>query len=733
MTDLVCAPLVRIAPALLLAALLGSCGYHHDDHAPGLYSVGGAVSGLRQGDSVLLKNGKDFMSMSANGRFDFGSKLQAGAAYDVEVESPTGYACKVEHGSGLIGAVDVASVAVQCTPFVLAGKPAAIQAPAGVAVDEAGNTYVLDSGNQVVLKISAQGVVSTLAGSPGQAGYRDGTGAQARFHFSASAGIAIDEQGNLGILDDCNGVIRKLTPDGQVTTLAGTPTNYCGYNRVSGFGAPADGVGKAARFGRLASIASDRAGGFYVADWNWSAAVRHISPSGVVVSSEWPVEHLETDPLMIVSVTVDHKGRVYMGDIDGRIWKFNGMERPGFVAGRRFTIPPSGEPTDGQGSAAGFFEIASMAVDGNDNLIVGDGTRVRKVSPAGVVSTIAGAYPNPGTGDGTGTNAQFGRIGAIASDSRGNLAVVERERTTVRQVDPAGVVSTMPQTTSRGYMDGIWSVARLNSELQPAVDGDGNLYVPDPLQGVIRKISADGTASLHAGTPGVYGLEDGPLAAATFGRPLAVAAGPGGSLYVLDGVLLRRIANGTVSTVATLDQHTYSWGLAVDKDANVAISGSLSGGVYLVSPSGQVAVAVNSDRIQELLHHPATPPDFVPQGVAFDRAGNLYISDTGTAAIYKQDKSGKLAVFAGMPMSEGDQDGPLGTAKFGYYGAGEMTIDASGNLYLSGQGRLRKISPAGVVSTPDLPWGNPYLYGLVWGNGKLYGMTKYAALQVPTP
>lgn len=733
MTDHVCMPLVRLAPALVLATMLASCGSHNEEgRAPDAYAVGGTVSGLRQGDSVLLKNGADSVKVAANGHFDFAGKLQAGAAYEVTAESPSGYACKVANSAGKIAAADVANVAVQCLPFLLTGKPASIQAPAGVAVDEAGNTYVLDYWNQVVLKISAEGVVSTLAGAPGQAGYRDGAGADARFHFSGSSGIAFDGQGNLGILDGCNGVIRKLTPDGKVTTLAGTPTNHCRNYRGSDDVAPADGVGKAARFGWMSGIASDRAGGFYVADFDWGPGLRHVSQYGVVASSRWPVQNMETDPQIIRSVAVDHKGNVYASDSDGRIWRCNDTARPDFFAGRRFNFRPGVEPADGQGSVAEFVEIAAMAVDGNDNLIVGDGARVRKVSPAGVVSTVAGSFLKPGTGDGTGANAQFGRIAAIGTDSRGNLAVIESERTTLRQVSPSGVVSTMPLTTSRGYADGIWSAARLNSERQPAVDAEGSLYVADPLQGVIRKITAEGTVSLYAGTPGLHGNADGALIAATFNQPKAVAAGPGGSLLVLDGVRLRRIANGAVSTVAKLANGSYTLGLAVDKDGNAAISGSVGGIVYLVTPSGQVSELVDHVRVESLLNHPATPPDFLPQGVAFDSAGNLYISDTGSVAIYKLDKSGKLTVFAGTPMSEGDQDGPPGTATFGYYGVDEMTIDTSGNLYLSGQGRLRKITPAGVVSTPDLPWGNPYLYGLVWGNGKLYGMTKYAALQVPT-
>jgi hypothetical protein len=288
----------------------------------------------------------------------------------------------------------------------------------------------------------------------------------------------------------------------------------------------------------------------------------------------------------------------------------------------------------------------------------------------------------------------------------------------------------MELTKAGGYRDGAWSEARFNALWAPALGADGNLYLTDEVQHVVRKIAPDGMVSLYAGTPGLGGSADGVLGAARFDRPGAIATGPDGSLYLIDGPWLRRIVNGTVSTIANVQGENYASGLAIDLDGNVAVSNPFDG-VYIVTPSGTVSRVIDKQAVQPLLGEPGAAPFFVPQGLAFDRDGNLYVSDSGSTAIYKLDKGGKLTVFAGTPLVEGDQDGPPGTATFGYYGFDSLTIDGAGNLYLGGQGRMRKISPAGVVTTPDMAWGNPYLYGLAWGKGKLYGMTAYAILQLP--
>ncbi|GAB3435445.1 hypothetical protein GCM10027320_20220 [Massilia solisilvae] len=695
--------------------------------------MGGTVSGMRTGDAVVLQNGADTISVPANGRFTFPTVLNNGASYDVRVQTPPGYSCRVANNAGTIDGADVTKVGVDCFPFVLAGKPAMIQQAGGGAVDGAGNAYVLDIENHVVLKLDASGKATVLAGSPGLAGYRDGKGGEARFHFSGRSMLALDSSGNLGIADSCNAVIRKMTPDGVVTTLSGVPTNLCkNYQKIGEMPQVADGDAKTARFGQIFALASDRAGGFYVADFDWIVGVRHVMPNGRVVSVRWPITDSQTDTQYLTSLVVDSKGAIWFGDDKRRVWKFVPGGKPTYIAGKWHNSLPGVDLADGQGSDADFNAIDAMTVDAADNIYVGDSGSVRKVTPAGYVSTVAGSYLHMGSVDGVGKSAQLGSVKGISTDGNGTFMFTEWGSTTLRKMSADGSVSTIEATLSRGYVDGVGDRARLNSSAQPAVDSAGNVYLTDPVQNVVRKMTPDGTVSLFAGMPGVRGALDGPLASATFDRPSAIAAGPGDVLYLLDGFSsrrLRRIVNGVVSTVVPQIGYAYMFDLAIDRDGNVAVSGEA---VWGITPSGEVSLLADYSMLAKLLG-PDEARMFTPQGIAYDAAGNLYISDTGTAAIYKLSKAGEASIFAGTPTVEGDEDGPVGKATFGYYGVDQMTIDDKGNLYLSGQGKLRKISPSGVASTLDLAWGNPNIHGLVWRNGKLYGMTRYAALQIFTP
>jgi len=177
------------------------------------------------------------------------------------------------------------------------GEEVRFHNPSSMAVDGAGNVYVADDGNYRIRMVTPEGVVTTLAGS-GVAGFADGTGAAAR--FGSPAGITIDSAGNLYVTDNDNSSIRKVTPEGVVTTLAGSTTR--------GF---ADGTGAAARFFWPNCVAVDSAGNVYTADFH-SGRIRRITPEGVVTT-------LEVD-LGGRALAVDGAGNVYVAR-DHRIYK----------------------------------------------------------------------------------------------------------------------------------------------------------------------------------------------------------------------------------------------------------------------------------------------------------------------------------------------------------------------------------------------------------------------------
>jgi sugar lactone lactonase YvrE len=147
------------------------------------------------------------------------------------------------------------------------GAAARFNAPDGVALDTAGNVYVADANNHTIRKVTAAGVVTTLAGTAGLSGSTDGTGAAA--HFSFPSGVAIDSAGSLYVADFGNHTIRKVTADGVVTTLAGT----------AGLSGSADGTGAAARFNGPDGVSVDGAGHIYVADV-FNSTIRKVTPTG---------------------------------------------------------------------------------------------------------------------------------------------------------------------------------------------------------------------------------------------------------------------------------------------------------------------------------------------------------------------------------------------------------------------------------------------------------------------
>ncbi len=299
-----------------------------------------------------------------------------------------------------------------------AGPAAQFNSPQGVAVDVSGAVYVADYSNNRIRKISPEGVVSTLAGST--QGFVDGTGAAAQ--FNRPYGVAVDSSGTVYVADYSNHRIRKVTPDGVVTTLAGSSYGY------------ADGTGAAARFAYPRGVAVDGTGTLYVAD-SGNHRIRKITPDGVVTT--------------------------LAGSAQGY--------------------------ADGTGAAAQFFFPYGLAFDRSGDIYVADtvNNRIRKITPAGVVTTVAGS--TGGFADGTGTATQFSSPQGVVVDSSGTVYVSDFWNHRLRKITSAGVVTTVAGSTS-GYVEGSGAVAQLNGPSGVAVDSAGTVYVADSMNHRIRKI-----------------------------------------------------------------------------------------------------------------------------------------------------------------------------------------------------------------------------------------------------
>ena len=354
---------------------------------------------------------------------------------------------------------DSAATATQLTTFV----------PLGATT---GKISITVSGQNTVsfanLQIKTL-TVTTLAGT-GASGSNDGAGNVATFSGVWSA--TPDGNGNYFISDPNNSRIRKMTADGTVSTYTGS----------AGFG-NTNGNLSTAKFGSPYDVTFDKAGNMYVCDLALNN-IRKIATDGTVTN--------------------------FAGDVSGN-------------AGS----------TDATGTAARFSAPLGIVADANDNLYVVDvnNNKIRKITPAGVVTTFAGSG-SMGSADGTGTAASFNTPWSLAIDAGGTLYVTDAGNNKIRKITTAGVVSTLAGSGSIGSADGPGATASFKSPAGIAVDGSGNCWVTDN-NGRIRYITPAGLVYTLAGN-GNYSSVDGVGNFSSFANPLGIDIGTGGVLIVVD-------------------------------------------------------------------------------------------------------------------------------------------------------------------------------------------------------
>jgi sugar lactone lactonase YvrE len=407
------------------------------------YTIGGAVSGLDSAASVtLLNNGKDALVVTANGGFTFPAALVDGAAYAVTVGTqPTGESCTVTNGSGTIHAANIPNVAVTCSPPMVStlagsttsgsadgiGSAASFYYPTGVVVDAHGNLYVADTNNFEIRKITAAGVVTTLAGST-TSGSADGNGAAAGFNYPTD--VALNASGTtLYVADSYNNMIRTINlATGMVSTFAGSTT--------AGF---ADGTGTAASFHYPKGVKLDAYGNLYIADFN-NNAIRKITPSGVVTTLAGSGIAGSADGTGATAtfnhpkgIAVDTNGNVYVGDVDNN--EIRKVTSAGVVTTLAGTTTPGS--ADGIGAAASFKLPKGVTLYGDNTLYVADGNNeIRKINlTTRMVTTLAGST-TPGSTDGPALSASFNNPVGIATDAAGNIYVGDTDNHEYRKITP---------------------------------------------------------------------------------------------------------------------------------------------------------------------------------------------------------------------------------------------------------------------------------------------------------
>ena len=542
-----------------------------------------------------------------------------------------------------------------------AGSAAQFNFPSGLAIDRSGNLYVADTSNHTIRKITAAGVVSTLAGSAGLSGSDDGIGAAARFRNPR--GLAVGNGAILYVADTGNQTIRAISPGGEVTTLAGS----------TGLPASFDGAGSSAGFNDPASLATDTFGNLYVAD-SLNSTVRKVTPDGVVTTLAGDPAPPDPSGRPFISyhdgvgnaarfknpqgVAVDNLGNIYVADSGNDA--IRRITSEGLVS----TLAGSSQTgsNDGPGNTARFRHPTGVTVDKTGSVFVvdGDNNTIRLITPNGLVRTIAGLAGAAGNVDEIGLAARFTGPRKLALNRLGNLFVADTANSTVRKLTRSALssadkweVSTFAgQPGNPGFSDGSGSEARFNALYDVAIDSYDNLYVADKDNQVIRKVTSAGVVTTFAGTAGSAGATDGPREQAQFNLPYGLAVDRSGIIYVADTLnhAIRKITpDGMVTTLAgmagalgsddglgSLARFTAPYGVAADGGGNVYVADYFNNLIRKITPAGLVTTIGGSFELDPEAFPLNGSADGAgsaarfnkPKGIAVDSAGTVYVADS---------------------------------------------------------------------------------------------------------
>lgn len=531
-----------------------------------------------------------------------------------------------------------------------AAAAAQLNHPTCVLKDQSGNLLIVDSYNNCVRKVNASGIISQVAGNSSVGFSGDGSAAVAAQLWQPSA-LTLEAAGNIYITDTGNNRVRKVNTSGNISTIAGT-----------GLSSPPNNNGPAlqANLDYPVGIARDAAGSLYISDM-MSHSIRRISSAGIITAfagtgtAAFAGDGGPADSARLSSphaVVTDALGKLWIADTgNNRIRKIGANDTIATVAG---TGTSSFAGDGGPAIGAQFNKPSGMAMDKSGSLYIADAAnhRVRKITQAGTVSTIAGSGTQGFSGDGgSALTASLNQPSSIAFDTTGNLFIADAGNNRIRKVDTGGTISTVAGTGIAGYAgDGGPALsAKLNFPAGIAVDKSGNIFIADTYNNRVRYVeSSSGHISNVAGN-GYFGYMGDGIGAgyAQMKHPLGVALDTAGNIYITDtgNNCVRQVrSNGFIYTLA-----------------------GTGGSFGFMGDGGQATDA--------LLDQPAT--------TMVDPAGNLYIADAGNNRIRMVNPSGTISTIAGSSLAGmfGGDGGPAIQAKLNQPYA--TALDPNGNLYIS--------------------------------------------------
>jgi sugar lactone lactonase YvrE len=582
--------------------------------------------------------------------------------------------------------------------------------PAGVVRDSRGDFYVSDTQNCRIRRISAQGVISTFAGT-GICGYSGDGGPAKSALLKIPSGITFDRQGNLLIAGGAT--VRSISPSGTIATIAGN-----GRPGYSGDGGPAT---KAMLKGTL-GVSVDPEGDVYIADTD-NNVIREVDTAGMIHTvagnhtagfsgDGGPATSASLHRPM--SVLTDAAGNFYVSDaFNYRVRKINSAGTITTYAGDG-TAGSFGNYGDGgpatsahMGSTAGLHLAAGKLYIGS-----GSGLIWAVDQKTQIIQIIAGTGVGYFNGDGhPALSTVFGYPTGLVSDGSGGLFVSDAATARIRHIESTQIVTTAAggsigdgQRATQAALDLYVPFSHI------AFDSKGNLYVAESANSRIRKVSSTGTITTLAGN-GISGYsgDGGPASAAILNLPEAIAVDRNQNIYIADtgNNVIRKIdSSGTITTFVrsfpSFNSGARTVALAVDASGNLYASDGIFV-VWKITPSGDATIAAgvmnelgyNGDGI------PATQATlFLPTGVAVDVEGNLYISDSINNRVRKVDTAGIISTVAGngLPAFSGDGGAATSAALNDPY---DVAVDAAGNIYIADaiNFRIRVVDTSGTINT----------------------------------